>query len=506
MNKKVIFGAAAFVFILIVVLIVVAVSGNKTPKTKTLTYPTGPVTLTFWNLFDDEDVFKETIANYQEQHSNVTIKYVKKDFDTYSQDLLNALAAGNGPDVFTLYHDDVYKNLDKIAAAPEGVNLTTQPKKGQKKDLQTQFKELFVDGAARDLVYQNNIYGVPLWMDSLALYYNQKFFDQVSEEQGQIFIDQSKGVEDEARLAQISAERKRITTLLSSPPQNWNDFVEVAKLITKKDGKGNVTRSAVALGTDSNVNKASDILSLLMMQNNTQMTTADFKTATFNLPIKKQDGSSVYPGTSALDFYTSFALPGRETYTYNKSFPDSIVAFGEEKTAMMFNYAFAGQTLSRQYANLHYQVAPMPQVKGVKDRLDFNYYYPLVVGKNSPNLIVGWDFLTFLSKSQNIQNYLQLTKRPTAIKDRAKETASEAKTPYLESFEGNQVFLAQSYTASNWFKGGEPQKVDEVFKIMIDGVIAKNQALQTAIDVAAASTTNLLQSSQPLIENQSTSP
>ena len=504
MNRNVLIGLGAFVVILVIILIVVLSSGGG-KKQKPLVFPSEPVTITFWGLFDEEDIYKESFDGYKQQHSNITIKYVKKDEATYEQDLLNALAGGSAPDIFVLRNDQVFRYLDKLYPAPEQENFYfVKPAKNEpKKDLPTQFNELFVKAASQDLVYDNRIWGAPMYMDTLALYYNPKILETALEEQSQSYSSSSFNISEEERQKR-NDERQRISKLLSEPPKNWNDFLEVAKLATKRDG-ANISRSAVALGTADNVSRYTDILSLLMMQNNTQITAADQKSCSFNLAIKKQDGSSVNPGTAALDFYTSFGNPAKESYSYNNSFPDSVTAFGEGKTAMMFNYAYLSPYLKRKYFDLKFEIAPMPQIKGIIDRIDFASSYPLVVAKNTANPLASWDIIRFLTSKENIKSFNQTAQKPTAILETTKERYKESQTAYLETTSGLQVFDAQSYTASSWYKAGQAQKMEEIFKIMINEVLAGKNS-QEAIDAAGTSCTNILKDAEPLIERVKNEP
>jgi ABC-type glycerol-3-phosphate transport system substrate-binding protein len=50
-------------------------------------------------------------------------------------------------------------------------------------------------------------------------------------------------------------------------PKYWNaEFQQTIKKLTKQDSKGNITQSGVALGASTNIERYSDILSVLMMQ------------------------------------------------------------------------------------------------------------------------------------------------------------------------------------------------------------------------------------------------
>src|SRR5579884_423955 len=87
--------------VLAVILIIVLLSTSSKSR-NTSSAPTGPVTLNVWMTFEDSENLDPIFSDYKKTHPNVTIIYTKKNVDTYEQDLLNALAAGNGPDIFVI--------------------------------------------------------------------------------------------------------------------------------------------------------------------------------------------------------------------------------------------------------------------------------------------------------------------------------------------------------------------------------------------------------------------
>ena len=266
-----------------------------------------------------------------------------------------------------------------------------------------------------------------------------------------------------------------LTKSIQSPPQNWTDFVDQVKKLTKKNGTY-ITQAGIALGTSNNVENSQDILSLLMLQNNTKMVSEDKKTPTFNLPSEKETGSTVYPGTSALDFYTSFAKPAKETYCWNSSLASSTEAFIQGKTAMMFNYSYVINKIKNLSPDLDFSIAEMPQVKGAGTRTDYASYWPEVVSKDSKYPQVAWDFLKFASDDIQLSQYNRITQKPS---------------PRLNTNLGpslgdeNSIFGGQIKTATSWYKNKTPDKIDTIFKDMITAVVSQNQPLQKAIDAAA---------------------
>lgn len=425
--------------------------------------PEKEVTLTIWRLFDSDEIFKPIIETYQSLHPNVKIQYVKKDFAEYEIETTNAIAGGSGPDIWSIHNDWLPKHADKLVEMPEGL-LAGGTGKGKKDNL-TMLKDNFAPTVSADSVFNNKVYGIPLSVDTLALYYNRDIFFNTRKEYDQ---------------KNISLKPE----MLTRAPATWDEFVETVKFLTKKDGS-NIMGSAVAMGTANNVNRSMDILSVLMMQNNARMVSADQKSAIFNQPIKKETGEQVYAGTNALDFYTSFANPSKETYTWNNSFASSADAFAKGQTAMMINYSYQQSYLAQKAPTLNYSIAPLPQIRGAAVPIDYPSYWIETVTKSSKNPDVAWDFINFLyTKGGDL--YLTFTKKPPA------KISGAAKLSVAERIGATNPFTFQVVTAQSWYKGKSPTKVDNIFAEMIENVISKNQPLQNAIDTAASAVTKLL--------------
>ena len=128
--------------------------------------------LVYYRLFDDEDVMKPLIQKYSTSHPNVTIKYRKfTDPLEYQNLIVNELAEGEGPDIFSAPNYWFIRNVKKINPLPVAA---FSPK---------EFEQTFVAVANDDLVLkdpvdgQKKVFGVPLFVDTLALYFNKAIFD-----------------------------------------------------------------------------------------------------------------------------------------------------------------------------------------------------------------------------------------------------------------------------------------------------------------------------------------
>lgn len=398
--------------------------------------PSNPITLKIWLILQDKKSFDDIVTDYRSDNPNVNFEFVEKKVDqtAYEKELVDAIAAKNGPDIALIREDWVAKHYDKL------LPLSPAEKQSQD-DLNKELKDSFVQAVSEKMIFDNKIYALPVKMDTLALYYNVNQFLEAN-------LDQA--------------------------PRNWNEFVYDVKLLTQRDQFGNITRSAVALGTSDNVEHAQDILYTIMIQNGTKMVSDDHKSATFNTSTTKASGEVFYPGTNALDFYYSFANSAKETYTWNKNMPNSVRAFADGKVSMIFDYGYRQDEIFNLAPTIHFQVAPMPQIKDTNNPATYPYFWAYGVTNNSSHANDAWNFIKYLSRTSS-----------SVKKDQAQQA-------YQSMSEGPSVFQGQPYIARTFYKSREPEQVDSIFQTAIRNVI-NGQPLQAALDSASASVTTILQ-------------
>lgn len=448
MNNKILLigGGVAVVFIVALIIVFATSSGNK-KKTNT---PSGPVTLNLWTTENEKTAIDPIINRFQQDHANIKINYVVKNPDSFVADSLNEMAAGNGPDIWVIPNDWMPQYFDKMAAVNDAV---FENKKQHKTGLEA-YREKFPAVVAQDAIIGNKIYGIPLSADTLKIFSNPKILSTVT---GELQIAN-----------QLDAAK---TKILGQGPQNWDEFVQAVKLITKKNGE-TIDRAAVAMGTGTNVNQSVDIINLLMLQNGTKMVSDDRTTAQFHTDQNVFSGLN-FPGSKALEFYTSFANPKSQNYTWDSSMPDSVRAFAEGKVAMMIDYQSSEQDIKRIAPDLQYRTFSMPQIKETKNPINFASYNLYTVPKASKNSGFAWDFILALTTdANNINTYTAISK---------KTSITQANTNQNDPLK----------TAQSWFKP-DPQKTDTIFKEMITQVHQGTDP-QTAIQGAASQITTLLQ-------------
>ncbi len=397
----------------------------------------GPqIELKWWKPFDELAVVQPLIAEFQKKFPNIRITYVKKNIETYEDELLDALASGSGPDIFSIHNDWLPKHKSKLAPAPANVMSLRE------------FKDNFIQVASSDLVADELVYAVPLAVDVLALYYNRDI------------------------LASSGIPR---------PPAAWEELVSQTRKITRQDNLGNFQRSSVAMGTSNNVNRAPDILELLMLQNGTTFYSPDSRVSLLGQTLRDEQGVPFNPASTALEFYTQFANPAKVTYTWNARSNNSIEAFTAGQVAMIFSYSYLRPTLADKAPFLNYGIAPAPQIDPLGNRVNFANYWAEGVSKQSLNQEAAWQFLKFISSKETLPKYYETQKQASPRIDIIEQQLSD---PDIG------VFAEAALSAKSVYKP-DSNAVDAIFVQMIDDVILRNIAPEEAVS-AASQKMNLL--------------
>ncbi len=387
------------------------------------------VVLNFWDPFEDSVNLQPLFSAYQQKHPNVQIVYTKKDIATYESDLLDALASGSGPDIFSVNNAWLPEYLDKVTPAPTSTVLTYSV-----------YKNSFVDVATRDFTKNQRIYAVPLYVDSLGLYYNIDILG---------------------------------TAGIATPPKTWAELSADVQKIKRSDSTGYFTLSGVAMGTNSNVNRAVDILYLLMLQKGVAPYSADGTQPTFAQSVN-QNGNATNPALDALNFYTSFASPSSLNYNWNTKSDYSIDAFINGRAAFLYSYAYTADTIKQKNPNLNFNVAPVPQPNLDGLAVNFANYWGEAVSKQSKNSAVAWDFLNFLSSKDSLDKYYAKDKQPSSRNDLI---SLQIQDPDIG------VFANANLTAKSFYRPNQA-KFDDIFGEMIDDVILNGMSSQQALSQA----------------------
>ena len=394
------------------------------------------VALEFWSVFDDSDVYAPLIAEFQRQYPYITINYRKKNISSYESDLLDALASGRGPDIFSINNAWLPRYLEKLSPAPsEMISLQ-------------RFREVFVDVAEQDFILDEKIYAFPFSVDTLALFYNKDLLNSAG---------------------------------IAVLPGTWEEFNAAVETLTKKDGQGNILQAGAALGTSRNINRSTDILALLMMQSGAKMISPDKTRATFSDAINLGQ-ENFLPGNRALTFYVNFANPSKKVYTWNSSQHYSLDAFSQGEAALMLNYAYQIPVLRAKAPHLNFGVASLPQISQQGTAISYANYWGQTVAKSSTNSAAAWQFLGWLAQPENLKQYLQATKKPASRRDLIDWQKNDSELG---------VFARQALVARSWWQS-DNAAIEKIFAQMIDQALSSPSLIDEIVKDANDQVTQLM--------------
>jgi len=367
-----------------------------------------PVNLTWWGLIDEETAYKTIIAGYVTDHPNVKIAYSKQSGLNYRPRLQTQLRANQGPDIFMIHSSWVPMFTGDLAAAPEAIFPTND------------FVSMFYPIVKDNLVVANRVYGIPMEVDGLGLYYN----------------------EDLLKFAGVT------------PPKTWQQFLDSARKLTVKNELGQIQTAGAALGTATNVDNWSEILGLLFLQQ---------PSTTLASPGTKGGGD-------VLRFYTSFVIDPQNK-TWDVTLPQSTQMFIDGKLAFYFGDTKKATEIQNANPNLKFKVIPVPQLPG--GDVNWGGFWAYSVS-TKPNFNEAWKFLQYLSTPQAMQVVFQQNTQNQAVGSafpRRDMAGLLVNDPALGAYINEASTMKGWYLNSNATDSGINDEVITLYKQAVDKVL-----------------------------------
>lgn len=366
------------------------------------------VTITYWGLWEDDATTRSVIAAFTAQNPKIRVTYLKQSPKQYRERLVSAFARGEGPDVFRFHNTWVPMLRTELATVPVKI-MTAQ-----------QFASTFYPVASRDLVAGQNIFGIPLMIDGLGLYYNEDI----------------------------------LTSAGVTPPTTYEELLNIVPRLTVKN-QNTIVSSAIALGTTGNIENFSDILATMFLQNGAKLTNPTGKEA-----------------EDALIFYRKFADPADPVYTWNDTLDNSIYAFASSKVAMIMAPSWRVFDIKQINPNLHFKVVPIPQLPG--STVTWASYWVEGVSSKSKNQEAAWQFVNYLTSRATAQalyteeSKTRLFGEPYARVDLGTSISAD---PYVGAYIKQAGMDARSFPlASRTFDNGINDKLIQYLTDAVNGM------------------------------------
>ncbi|MEX0917081.1 MAG: extracellular solute-binding protein [Candidatus Paceibacterota bacterium] len=360
-----------------------------------------------------------------------SVEYVEKNPATYYQEFVEALASGTGPDLFMLDQDEILQHENKAVLIP----YDNYP--------QRDFRNTFIQEGEL-YATTKGIIALPFSVDPLVMYWNRTLF-------------QSAGI--------------------ANPPEFWDEFLTLAPRLTQRDQAFNIIKSAVALGEYQNVRHAKEILTTLLFQAGTPIINSNLEVV-----LDEQFSFSTKPSHAALRFYTEFADPVRDAYSWNRALPESRQAFISGDLAVYFGFASELEGIRNANPNLNFDVAFLPQSRDSGERLTFGSMRALAISRQSENPGGALVVAEVLTSPEVLARYEEFSGLPPVRRDMlAQKTGIAHKDTFYDS-----ALVAQAWLDPN------PITTDTIFKDMVESVLSGSLRISDAVRTADSELANTL--------------
>jgi multiple sugar transport system substrate-binding protein len=335
------------IFVVLLFLVGVVVGGIIFAGKLKSTQEPKDVTLKYWGLWDDVTIMQPIIADFERKNPHIKIQYEKQDIKglgKYVDRLTTRIDNGTGPDIVRFHSSWTLQLKNYLLPFPQTVVEDTKIDSDYYKTVQ------------RDLKSGGAYYGIPLGVDTLAMFVNTKVLSE-------------KGL---------------------AIPKDWNDvYLKYAPELVVKDQNGKIVTPSISLGTYDNISHAPDIVALLLLQNG-----AD---------LKDLSGTSNNSAIDALKFYTAFA--DGDKAVWNQTLDNSTLAFAKGNLPLYFGYSWDIFTIKGLNPSLQFSVVKVPTLAGRNNTVAS--YWAEGVSSKTKNSQAAFTFLTYLSLPETLQKLYQ---------------------------------------------------------------------------------------------------
>jgi len=292
-----------------------------------------------------------------------------------------------------------------------------------------------------DFAADGVIFSLPLYIDTLALFYNKDIFDNEG---------------------------------IVAPPRDWQEVINLIPRLRALTSLGRIERAAIALGgSKRSIDNMLDIISTLMLQSGTEMVSDDFTQATFANAIGKE----------AFNFYLKFSDPKNAAYTWNDSVGSALNAFADQRTAMLVHYEGALKYVKTRNPFLRIGIASFPQPRGVIQSVAGARYLGLSVSHQTQYPEAALRFVLHLAtEASALKEYMRLGNHSPALRTLIAEYGNNGEAG---------VFAKQALIARSWPQV-DSEKTADIFSQAVSAVLGGRLPGNSALEEAEARVTSLM--------------
>lgn len=386
-----------------------------------------------WGSVDQGVVDKVLSAVRDTRDDFGEVTYTEIPDDELVPSLVEAIAAGRGPDLVFFPSDRIVKDGEKLGTIPYS--------SVSRRDFQDAFVE-----AGEVFVREDGVLALPVVIDPTVMYWNRTLFSNAG---------------------------------VANPPRYWDELAKIAPTITEKQPNGSLTIATAPLGQWDNVTHAKSVLVSLVRQLGTPIVRHTDEGYRVDLLASGKD--KVTPSISAVRFITDFADPVKPMYSWNRSQKNSRDAFLAGTLALYFGPASELTLLRRANPNLNFDVAELPASRGAGKEVVARVLGAAIPrGAANPNGALEVAFV--LTSPDMSKLFAELLLLPAARRDVTLDASGDA---FLA------VFRASALRAFA-FLDIDPKETDRIFSRMTESISSGRSTLTEAVGVANSDLQELL--------------
>ncbi|RJQ30738.1 extracellular solute-binding protein [Candidatus Parcubacteria bacterium] len=398
---------------------------NKGGKSK------NAVQLNFWGTLPAGGMNKTVSEFNKENNREIRLTYSEKSPASYLSDVTEALASGSGPDFWILSQDIVLKSRNKV----HPISFENYPERTFLDNF-ADISELLIDEKNRA------VSGIPFLIDPIVLFWNKDMFSSAG---------------------------------LSQPPEDWEEFAEVAETLTEKNDIGNIVQSGSALGEFNNIPDAKEILSMLLLQAGNKVIKEDAR-GNLKVVLAEEGSSGSKPAIDSFKFYGDFSNPNKTVYSWNKALMKADSMFAKGTLAMYLGYASEFPAIRAKNPHLNFDIAESPQIKGAKTKSVFGKLYFLALMRNSGETAKINSFGAMARMTSRV--YSKKFSEATGLASPRRDLlAEEAESAYFGTVNKSAIM------AKSWLEP-EPEETRKIFKEAVEGITSGSLSVSGAVALA----------------------
>ena len=386
------------------------------------------VEIEYWQYFFEPRVtaMEQLIENFEKANPDITVKMTHFPYADYRTKVAAAIPAGEGPDVVQLFYGWLNDYVDAELIQPLPADSFPPDK------IEAEFFPM-VQAMRRGDQYM----ALPTAVRSLALFYNQRLFDEA-------------GIE--------------------SPPATLDEFIETAKKLTKKDGAGNIT--AVGITTGMTAQDHHWFREVLVRQFGGEPYMNDYTKVNYNDPA----------GLKAVSFYND--LEQKHGVTKAGFMDEPQAAFKAGRAGMHIDGSFRIGALDK-VRGLKWGVAELPAgPNGEKSNYSSYWVNAITTKADTERYDAAVKFMEYITSDEAMQIWL----------DTVGELPAKPSTALTDENAGNPVFgpfiRGLEYAHTTKFANESAQRQQMID--MIQRISLENQSVEDSLKQAATEEQKIL--------------